>query len=370
MKRASWLLSLAACAAAGVIACSKTSSSPAAPGPIDPAMITANADGSTLKVSAPTQQSPANGAKLEQGNPVVLVVSNSTAAYANPVPLSYRFELTGPNGVVENTLVASGASTTSRTLDATQLEGEKTYSWRSRAEYQGTPGPWSGTRTFIAPQSTGYIRGNEIYDPLIDGKTVGTIHGPVTFIPGVGVRLDAEESWIEYALPQTLTEGEYSVLATGLVNISNTEDPKLRVISMREGSAPMNDNIYRMTIDKRGNGAIAWRFLSGNNSSGAYIETVGSERTTYRFRGDLTYLVKGTWRGGFFSATYKEGGADGTTIYEFGKPYTGVYQPFPQMVYIGSPYEPGDRGEPSSLDGMIVRQLWLSPNPRPAFANK
>jgi hypothetical protein len=333
-------------------------------------MITANADGSTLKVSAPIQQSPANGAKLEQGNPIVLVVSNSTATFANPVPLSYRFELTGPNGVVENTLVAGGSGTTSRTLDAAQLEGEKTYSWRSRAEYQGTPGPWSGARTFIAPQSTGYIRGNEIYDPLIDGKTVGTIHGPVTFIPGVGVRLDAEESWIEYALPQTLRDGEFSVLATGLTNISATEDPKLRVISMREGSGAMNDNEYRMTIDKRGNGAIAWRFISGNNNAGRYIETVGAERVRFRFQDHETYLVKGTWRGGFFTATYKEGGADGNTIYEFGKAFDGVYQPLPHMAYIGSPWLPGERGEPSSLDGMIVRQLWLSPNPRPAFANK
>ena len=369
MKRASWLLSLAACAAIGVMACGKQSATPVAPGPIDPAMIAANADGSTLKVSAPTPQSPANGAKLEQGNPVVLVVGNSTATFSTPVALSYRFEVTGPAGV-DSVLLAGGATTTSRTLDATQLEGEKTYSWRSRAEYQGLAGPWSSAVSFVAPQSTGYIRGNELYDPLIDGKTVGTIHGPVTFIPGVGARLEAQESWIEYYLPQTLTAGEYSVLASGLAVISGNEDPKERAISMREGTAPMNDNRYRMSIEKRGNGAIAWRFIAGDNRAGKYIETVGPERITYRFRGDLTYLIRGTWGNNFFRAQYTEGGANGNVVYDNGKPYDGVYAPNPHMIYVGSPWLPGERGEAISVKNMVVRQVWVSPNPRPAFANK
>jgi hypothetical protein len=352
------------------MACTKPSSSPAAPGPIDPALVGANADGSTLKVTAPTPQSPSNGARLEQGTPVVLVAGNSTATFATPVELSYRFELTGPAGVVESVLLAGGTGSTSRTVDVSLLEGEKTYSWRARAEYQGLAGPWSGAVSFVAPQSTGYIRGNELYDPLIDGKTVGTIHGPVTFIPGVGAKLEAQESWIEYALPQTLRGGEYSVLAMGLAVISGNEDPKERAISMREGFAPMNDNKYRMSIEKRGNGAIAWRFISGDNRAGRYIETVGSERITYRFQGQLTYLIRGTWGNGVFGVQYREGGADGALVYNSTRGYAGEYAPNPHMVYVGSPWVPGERGEAISVKNMIVRQVWVSPNPRPAFANK
>jgi len=171
-------------------------------------------------------------------------------------------------------------------------------------------------------------------------------------------------------MPQTLTGGEYSALITNVTNISNTEDPKWRVISIREGQAPMNDNRYRMTVDKRGNGAVAWRFLTGDARSGKYIETVGSERVRYRFQGNLTYLVSATWNGGVFRVQYREGGAGGTVVYDFGKGYGGVYAPSPMMVYAGSPWVPGERGEPSTLKDMIIRQIWVSPNPRPAFANK
>ena len=74
----------------------------------------------------------------------------------------------------------------------------------------------------MASASGGYIRGNEIYDPLIDGKTVGTINGPAHFIPGVGLRLDDPGSYVEYQLPDQLTGGEYSALVSNLSVVSST----------------------------------------------------------------------------------------------------------------------------------------------------
>jgi hypothetical protein len=50
------------------------------------------------------------------------------------------------------------------------------------------------------------------------------------------------------------------------------------------------------------------------------------------------------------------------------KAYSGIYQPLPHNVYLGSPYAAGDRGEPASVDGMIIRQVWCSANPRPSWA--
>jgi hypothetical protein len=371
MKRASWFLSLAASALAVGMACSKQSPTPVAPTSIDPALIEANADGSILKVTQPTLRSPINGERLEQGTNVVLVVGNSTTTFANPVALTYRFELMdAAGGMVESALVAGGSGTTSRPIDSALLEGELTYSWRVRAEYQGIAGPWSSVQSFVAPPTLGYIRGNELYDPLFNGQTVGEIHGPVRFIPGVGVQILTEESYISYSLPQAVTTGEYSVLMTGLTNLTNTEDPKLRVISMRQGDAAINDNRYRMTVEKRGNGAIAWRFITGDAEEGEYIDTIGAERVSYRFQEHLTYLLRASWNGGFFRVQWFEGGAAGNEVYNFGKGYGGVYNPNPHNVYIGSPWKPGDRGEPASYDGMIVRQVWVSPNPRPSYANK
>src|SRR5439155_14544128 len=148
-------------------------------------------------------------------------------------------------GNVETAVVAGGANTTSRPVTAT-LEGEQTYQWRVRAEYQGVAGPWSAVQSFVAPPNDGYIRGNELYDPLINGKTIGEIHGPVRFIPGVGVQLLAWESYNSYQLPQTLTVGEYSLLVTNMA--PNTEGDKQKVMAMGEGYADIITNDRRMTV--------------------------------------------------------------------------------------------------------------------------
>ncbi len=61
-------------------------------------------------------------------------------------------------------------------------------------------------------------------------------------MPGVGLSLDAEETFVEYTLPQSLRDGEFSALITNLSVISDTEDPKLRLFTMREGWSAINDN--------------------------------------------------------------------------------------------------------------------------------
>ena len=101
----------------------------------------------------------------------MLVTDDASTLYL-AVPLNYRFELTnGAGAVVESAVVPSGNGSTSFAVTA-DLENEAPYQWRVRAEYQGTAGPWSAKAAFVAPVSEGYIRGSEIYDPLINGKTV------------------------------------------------------------------------------------------------------------------------------------------------------------------------------------------------------
>jgi hypothetical protein len=349
-----------------VAACSRESASPVSPSGAEQASAEATAPGG-LKATAPTPQSPTNGQK--PSGSLVLVAGSSRLTYSPvEVPLSYEFEILTPAGarVYLSPLVDGVGPTVSHSPNAS-LTTDQPYNWRVRPVYNGARGPWSTNAAFVANRPAGYIQGNELYDPLTNGTTVGTVHGPVEFIPGVGAKMLSDHSYIEYELPQTLTEGEYSAILTNLTVISGTEDPKWRVISMREGQFQINDNIYRMTVDKRGNGAIAWRFISGDNGGGEYIETQGAERRTHRFQDHLTYLVRATWRGQFFRVQYEE---EGRMVYDFGKPYGGIYQPLPHMVYAGSPFKAGDRGEPSTVEGMIIRQIWVSPNPRPAFANE
>src|SRR4030095_15278462 len=136
---------------------------------------------------------------------------------------------------------AGGAGTTSHTI-AAELESEQNYQWRARPEYQGTAGPWAARQAFVSPQSRGYLRGGELYDPLTNGKTIGTIVGPVTFIPGVGVRLEGHESRLVYQLQAPLEDGEMSVLITNVA--TNTEGGKTKVFGMAQGYGDQTVNPY------------------------------------------------------------------------------------------------------------------------------
>src|SRR5437870_2222781 len=92
MRKFSAPLILGICALAVAVACGK-STSPASPSVTDPIGVNAASDGSTLKATAPTLQSPVKGVKLEAGATITLVVGNASAKFASSTPLSYRFQV-------------------------------------------------------------------------------------------------------------------------------------------------------------------------------------------------------------------------------------------------------------------------------------
>lgn len=361
--------SAVACTLAIAAACGKQPASPSSPSAMASATGTSDAvTGANLKATAPTPVSPINGQKPEAFE-LTLVANNATTSFTTGIPLSYRFEIyRGSTREYESPLVAAGSGTTSYTLPSdAPIEGDQPYTWQVRAEYQGNVGPWSSLASFIAPTTSGYLKGAELYDPLINGKTVGTIVGPVTFIPGVGVRLDTFLSHIVYQLPEPLEDGELSALVTNVA--TNTEGGKTKIFSMAEGYSDLTTNPRRMTVEKRGDaptGGIAWRFLT-NRGDG--VDTVGAERVVREFDPAQTYFWEADWRDGFFRLRINRGGVAGQNIYDFGKPYEGFYRPEPHVVYLGG--GPA-RGGPESqtVPGMVIRQVWVSQRPRPAFANK
>ena len=123
-----------------------------------------------------------------------------------------------------------------------------------------------------------------------------------------------------------------------------------------------------MTVEKRGDsppGAIAWRFITSSDQ----IDTVGeAERVVREFSLGETTLWEASWRSNFFRVRIFRNGAAGPEMYNFGKHFDGFYRPVPHVVYAGG--GPA-RGGPTSqsIPGMIIRQIWVSPNPRPSFAN-
>jgi hypothetical protein len=350
---------------AAAIACGDESPSPAAPSAPGGSVTAGDgsnalADGSTLKVTAPAPVSPANGARLETFD-VVLRVNPAEAKFSSNTPLAYRYELLRGGTKVDEFRGATTQWTPSHTF-----ESNTEYSWRARAEEGTFFGPWSAASTFRTPeQPEGYNVPGELYDPLYTGKSVGSVRGGHVFVPGIGVQLQNFTSHVEYRLPQTIPEGEFSVMVTNTP--ANTEGGKTKIMSMREGFGDITTNDRRLTIEKRGNppGIIAFRIISHHSQE----ETQGAERVTRNFVSNRWYLWKATYRGGRFQLEIFEDGANGRRIYSFGKNYDGLYDPNPHLVYIGAPV---GRGGPvdATVPGMIAKQLWVSSRPRPAFANK
>ncbi len=353
---------LVACASVVILAvaaaCSDGPESPVSPSGSEPGSNAAAADGSTLKATAPTPQSPVNN---QQPDSMVFVTGKSTATFASAsMVFSYEFEIrnSGNTATVCPAAIVGGGSgsTVSYTPTTCTLEFDQPYTWRVRAVQNAARGPWSASSTFRAPAG-GYIRGNEVYDPLTNGKTIGEIVGPVTFIPGVGVRLETYHSYIQYRLPETLVQGEFSLIITNVA--TNTEGGKTKVFAMSEGLSDIVTNDRRMTVEKRGDpeGIVAWRFISHEDQ----VDTEGAEREFVAFDPSLPYLWTATWNG-FFNLRIQQGG---TTVYSKGKGYRGAYDPSPHYAFIGSP-EGRSGPDAATVPGMVVRQVWISPRPRPA----
>jgi hypothetical protein len=357
---------LVACASAllfaGVVACSDNSEGPVSPSASPDG--TTGPNNETLKATAPVPQSPTNNQQPQGG--LILVASKSTSPHSSSAAAySYEFEIRrSGNTVAGCTVTVPGGSgdmvsaTPNCSLDVDQI-----YGWRARAVWQGRQGPWSAEATFTATAGGG-ITDDGVYDPLVNGQTVGEIFGDVTFIPNVGVRLNNHDSHIRYRLRRNITQGEFSIIVTGMA--TNTEGGKTKVMGMCE--APCSDIVTddrRMTVEKRGDpeGIVAWRFISHLDQ----IDTEGAEREFVAFDANQPYLFTATWNG-FFNVRIQRGGSNGDTVYSKGKPYDGAYDPEPHWAYIGSPV--GRSGpDGATVPGMIVRHVWISSRPRPAGLN-
>jgi hypothetical protein len=361
MKSKTLVLCASVTVLAVALACSDNST-PVSPSPSGGGVSEAGPDGSTLKASAPTPQSPVNNQQPDQ---LLLVAGKSTATFSQSTPLSYEFEIKNQGGttVCSSGVVGGGSGSSVQWQPSNcNLTFNQPHTWRVRAALNNTRGPWSSNATFLAPTG-GYIRAQEIFDPLTNGTTVGEIHGPVEFIPNVGIRLLTHDSYVQYNLPQTLLQGEFSIIVTGMA--TNTEGGKTKVMAMSEGTSDIVVNDRRMTVEKRGDpeGIVAWRFISHEDQ----VDTEGAEREFVPFDAGKPYLFTATWNG-VFNVRIQEGGSNGPTIYNKGKAYRGAYDPNPHVIYIGAPV--GRSGhDGATVPGMIVRNVWVSANPRPANLN-
>lgn len=351
------------------LACSQ-SGTPSAPSPV-----TQSSDlgpgGATLKVAAPTPQSPTNGSQVTVTTNVPLVSGNVAGTNATfPVTLEYEVKNAAGTVLVTAKVAQASGSTTTYTF-TTQLVTSAVYSWRVRATYNNAFGPWSSTFTFKAPDiPPAYIRGNEVFDPMTDGKTVGTVNGPVQWIPGVGVKLLHNTSHITYDLPVNLQSGSYSMMVRG-VDESNPGD-KAKIMSMQEGGGDVTTNDYRVTAELRGRyyvtpGAVQARIITGDARE-EFHRIYDTPRIVNDFSDEAWYFWRISWRTGSFTLEVRRDSETGPAVY-VQTVGTGSfpYRPLPHRIHIGQPV--GRAGEiDATAAGMTVKNVWISSNAsRPQF---
>jgi hypothetical protein len=241
------------------------------------------------------------------------------------------------------------------------LQPTTRFYWRARARQGTVDGPWSAAATFRT-KIDGYNRAGELYDPLTNGQSQGAVVNNVTLTPGRGATINTNESHIRYQLVQTVTAGELSMEVEGIQN--NSPGDKTKIMSMYDGNGDITTSDYRLTIEKRDGGVVAWRFIAGAAESGAQIETVGSERVGINFNPGQTYLWRTSWGNHSFRLEIFDGPTTANRIYEFGKPYDGTYDPTPHVAYVGSPIGRGGAGD-ASVVGATWRNVYLGSAGRP-----
>jgi len=278
--------------------------------------------------------------------------SNFSAASASSFAHAFKV-INSKTGVAED---GSGKTTYQVTDD---LQPTTRFYWRARVHQGSTDGPWSATRSFKT-QVQGYNRPGELYDPLVNGQTVGALVGSVTLTPGVGATINTNDSHVRYILAQTLTNGEFSLEVTGVAN--NSTGDKTKIMAMYDGNGDITTSNWRCTVEKRDGGIVAWRFIAGRPGD-AQIDTGPDQRLPVSFNPGVTFGWKATWGGGF-RVQVKAGGLNGNTVYDQGAGLGAVYAPNPHMAFLGSPIGRAGPGD-ASTPGATYTNVYIGNTGRP-----
>ncbi len=360
-----------ACASAVVlalaVACSKNAETPVSPSSAQPGGSEAGPNGETLKATAPSPQSPVNNAQQDQ---LVLTTAKATGLFDQGLATAYSYEfqiMNSANTMVCSATLGGGSGSSVSWTPACTLEFDAPHTWRVRAIFQGANGPWSPTATFRSPAG-GYIRGNELFDPLTNGRSVGTVIG-ANFVGNAGLQLVAQTSRVTYQLPENLQAGEFSVMVTGFSEDSPGD--KTKIMSMQEGHGDLTANDYRFTFEKRGAsyetpGAVTFRFINGDAAEHDYIND--AERQAVEFSDERWYFWKVTWNSTSVTGEVRRDGPNGQVIFRQSRTTNGhPYRPVPHVIHLGGTSRAGPID--ASVPGAVYKNVWVSSRPRPAFPN-
>jgi len=329
-----------------------------------------------VTLTAPAPVSPVNGEQLSTLRPM-LVVQNTTASAQGSrtyeFQVSDRTDFTLGAGFTASFAVAinqtgvaeGGDGRTSFTVNADLQPTTRMY-WRSRVVQGTSTSDWSQAANFRT-KLMGYSRAGELYDPLIHSETIGTLEGGAhTWIPGTGLRLDTQNSYVRYRLEQAMSSGEFSVEVEGLR--PNGPHHKLKIFSMSDTTQDTTNSNFQMSTMYRGiNGnppnCIAFKAVFGSQSRIVEPDSGQRNAAIRLLDPSRTYFWKATW-GGEFRLRVSEG-VNGPVVYELGLPASGSYNPNPPYAYLGS-NQAVFGSDAGTFPGAIYRHLWIGNRPRPA----
>ena len=362
MFRHKYALFGAGCLLAATIACSNTAS-PISPDAGIPGSAGAGPSGETLKIAAPATVAPTGGTSVDLG--FGLIIGNVTGTYAS-FPVRYRYEVRNEAGttVVSGTQ-AAGTGTQTTVVISDSLEFDTLHTWRVRAEYNGAFGPWSAPASFRTAAGS-FINDDTVLDLLTDGETLGDDTN--VQYSSAGAYFPSHSSYIAYRLPQTIKNGEFSFIATG-VDEGNPCD-KCKVMSMAEGAGDVTANDYRVSLEVRGSaytqpGMVAFRIITGDATDDGRIHDTDRNQHWPEWSRSQTYFFRVFWGTGFAGYEIREGGPNGAE-HDSERITTDAreYRPTPHYAFVGSPPSRGGAGNATHM-GMTVKSVWISPNDRP-----
>jgi hypothetical protein len=334
--------------------------------------------GATL--TAPAAVSPTDAAQLTTLRPTLTVqngASNKSGTRTYEFQVSDRADFTSTIStgafpvLARQTGIAEGAGTTSYTPDYDLQPATRLY-WHARIVQSGTASDWSATRSFNTA-IVGYNKAGELFDPLNNGTTIGTLVGSGTFLGAQGLRLNDGLSYVRYQLPTTISTGEFSMEIAGLH--PNGPGAKLKLFSMSDSTASNYDSPWLFTVQYRGVGGnpdncISFKMRLADPAFQLEADANDRGKNVYSLNPANYYFFKAMWNDGFRMTI--QNGIGGTKFYDLEYKSTDyfdnrlfLYQPTPHYAYLGA-NDQREGPENGTFPGEIVRGVYLGVKPRPA----
>jgi len=243
LRKTSIAALLAAAVGLGSAACDVKT--PLTPAPASGSSGTA-ADGSTLKVGAPTPVSPVNNSQIQSTQSVTLTVQQPTVAFANQQqPFVYEWELQDDSG---NVLSRTTTQNVTNATFAVNLTAGASYKWRSRVSIGSAIGPYSSVARFAVPnlKTPTAADSDNVWRDWFGGTPFGS--GGLLVLRGVGSTLTVD----------ALVKLDPDLKAAGVLQETNSAQQPRGRLYLPTGSS---SNLYGRTVDL-GNFGGPWQWLS------------------------------------------------------------------------------------------------------------